>query len=309
LGFFALTSKQALPPTSQAIRQSVTSQSAIVQQNSWYFSGHSDLLEKDIDYSCNTSIGKDVVAACEAGNDWASINAVVVGDSKAEIMFRALLRSESSLQWGFIGGGSKPVIPLADKISNNPSVEYSNLIPNYLAKQSQIKVIVIVSATRNLFKLSSDYSLDEMNTILNVQKIQEDFAEWISPLNQSKKSILIVRDNPTLHDPTYCHGIFPAISLLNRFVQRAQDISGCYYNLNTFKSDSSKYQSLLTYVKSVYPDVEIVDLSNYFCNEKIGRCELFKNGRLLYSYTDHISDFAADFVATQLVLNLGRSTL
>lgn len=308
-GIFALTSKRALPSTSQAIRQSVTSQSAIVMQNSWYFSGGSDLPEKEIDYSCNTSIGKDIVAACEAGNEWSSVNAVVVGDSKAEIMFRALVRSKSNLQWGFIGGAFKPIIPLTGKLSINSNAEVSNFISSYLAKQSDIKVVLIVSATRNLFKLSNDFSLNEMNGDFDVRIIQDGFAQWISPLSQHKKRILIFRDNPTLHDPTYCHGIFPAVSMLDRFVQKAQQIEGCYYDLNKFKSDSSKYQSLLTYVKGIYPSVEIVDLTDYFCDESSGRCEIFRNGRLLYSYTDHISDFAADFVARQVVQNLERSTL
>jgi len=308
-GIFALNSKRVLPVTSQEIRQSVTSKSPLVAQNSWYFSGQSDLPEKDIDYSCNASIGKDIVAACEAGNKWASVNAVVVGDSKAEILFRALVRSKSNLKWGFIGGGLKPVVPLTDFASNNSKIKDPNLIANYLAKQSGIKVVVIVSATRNLFKLSNDFSLDEMNKDINVEKIQADFANWINPLNQSKKKILIFRDNPTLHDPTYCHGIFPVFSLLQRFVQRAQEIEGCYYDFKMFNSDSLKYQSLLAHLKNVYPRIEIVDLTNYFCDEIRGRCGLFRNGRLLYSYTDHISDFAADFVATQLVLNLERSTL
>lgn len=308
-GIFALNSKGALPSSSQSIRQSVTSQSSIVLQNSWYFSGRSDLPEKEIDYSCGTSIGEDIVSACEAGNEWDSINAVVVGDSKAEILFRALVRSKSNLEWGFIGGGSAPVIPLTDKTSSISSVKDSNSISNYLAKRADIKVVLIVSATRNLFKLSNDYSLDEMYQDIKVEKIQEGFATWLNPLNQSNKKILIFRDNPTLREPTYCHGIFPAFSILSGFVQRAQEIEGCYYSLSKFNSDSSKYQSLLAHVKSIYPKTEILDLTNYFCDEPNDRCELFKNGRLLYSYTDHISDFAADFAARQLVLNLERSTL
>jgi hypothetical protein len=148
-----------------------------------------------------------------------------------------------------------------------------------------------------------------MNKDFNVKLIQEEFAQWISPLSQDKKRILILRDNPTLFDPTYCHGIFPAVSILDRFVQTAPQIGGCYYDLNTFKTDSSKYQSLLANIEGIYPSVEVVDFTNYFCDETSERCELFRNHRLLYSYTDHISDFAADFVARQVVLKLERSTL
>lgn len=308
-GIFAFNSKRALPSTSQVIRQSATSESPLVAQNSWYFSGQSDFPEKDIDYECSTSIGKDIVAACEAGIEWSSINAVVVGDSKAEILFRALVRSKSNLKWGFIGGGLQPVVPLADFTSINSKDNNQKSIASYLSKQSSIKVVVIVSATRNLFKLSNDYSLAEMNKSINVQKIQLGFANWISPLDQSKKKILILRDNPTLHDPTYCHGIYPTFDVLKRFVQGAQEVEGCYYNLATFNSDTTKYQRLLAGLKSIYPSVEILDLTDYFCDETSGRCEMFRNGRLLYSYTDHISDFASDFIARQVAQNLERSTL
>jgi hypothetical protein len=36
------------------------------------------------------------------------------------------------------------------------------------------------------------------------------------------------------------------------------------------------------------------------CDEKKGLCEISKNGRLLYSYSDHISDYASGLIGKPL---------
>jgi hypothetical protein len=118
-GTLAIHYKSDLPVSSQEIRQSVASNSSIVQRNSWYFSGRSDLPNPEIDFSCGEENFEELVLSCQAGTDWSEINALVVGDSKAEIVFRALFRNSGGLTWGFIGGGLNPIISLSDDAISN----------------------------------------------------------------------------------------------------------------------------------------------------------------------------------------------
>lgn len=245
--------------------------------------------------------------SCVVGQDEKSVDALIVGDSKAEILFRALARNSDKPNWGYLGGALKPIVPLAS--DNNLRNDSGIRISKWIAEQQGVKSIVIVSATRNLFNLPNDYSLKGMETVQDLPRIESEFERWIQPLQNSGKQIVIVRDNPTLRDPTYCHGVYSAFNFLDRFTQTSEHTSGCFYTLSKFHADSSKYQRLLSHLVFKYPEIKIVDSTDFLCNEVKNKCELFRSNRLLYSYTDHLSDFAADYVANHVLTTLRGSTL
>jgi len=301
-GAFALTVRANLPNDSQIIRQSISSESVVVKRNSWYFSGRSELPEPKIDYLCNPGVKLDLVFACKSGLNWNSVDALVIGDSKAEILFRALIRENGEGNWGFIGGGLNPVIPLAEKLleSSNRKSD-SEKIVDWLASQDRVKRVVIVSATRNLYSLTNVYSLEEMKNTQNFKVVEDNFIRWLKPLSHSNKEVYIVKDNPTLRDPTFCHGLYSAFSKLDRFTQVAENVQGCFYPLDQFQRDSQPYRDLLTVAANTFQSVKIVDPTDFFCDKSLNRCDLFKDKKLLYSYADHVSDFAADYVAKKVL--------
>lgn len=301
-GAFALSVRANLPNDSQIIRQSISSESVVVKRNSWYFSGRSELPQPKFNYLCNPGVELDLVFACKSGFNWNSIDALVIGDSKAEILFRALVRENSEGNWGFVGGGLNPVIPLAEKPleSSNWKSDSEKLV-DWLANQDRVKRVVIVSATRNLYSIKSVESLDGIRNAKNFKLVEDNFIRWLKPLSYSNKEVFIVRDNPTLRDPTYCHGLYSAFSQLDRFTQVAENIQGCFYPLDQFQRDTSPYRDLLTMVARNYQSVRIIDPTDFFCDKSLNRCDLFKDKKLLYSYADHMSDFAADYVAKKVL--------
>ncbi len=307
-GGLAFLLKSELPGSSREIRQSFASSSSVVERNDWYFSGGSDLTDPKIDYRCNQETEIELVFACELGMDWASVNAVVVGDSKAEIVFRALLRQDGDLNWGFIGGALDPVIPLISEGDLKIS-QPSNSIPKFLADENQIQLIVVVAATRNLFDLSNDYSLDELAKVDDLTRVRQDFMRWLNPLATANKQIFLIKDNPTLRDPTFCHGVYSAFPILDKFVQLSENTEGCFYQLDQYRKDTLGYGNLLKELAAKTPSLRIIDSTDYYCVQSLNRCDLFKDGRLLYSYTDHISDYAADNIAMEVVLAARDSTL
>jgi hypothetical protein len=46
-------------------------------------------------------------------------------------------------------------------------------ISKYISEQDRVKMVVVVSATRNLYSLKSDFSLDEIMQVKNPQQMQE----------------------------------------------------------------------------------------------------------------------------------------
>jgi len=302
-GILALSFKSNLPDSSQTIRQSISSSSSIAARNSWYFSGRSNLPEPEIDYSCGEDVLKELVFACEKGKSWSQVDAVVVGDSKAEIVFRALLRNDGGYRWGFIGGGLNPVIPLTGNlVSGTVERPQSSDVSDWISKQDRLKTVVVVSATRNLFSLANDYSLAEIEQVENLEQIKQQFTSWLKPLDTAEKSVYIIRDNPTMRDPTYCHGIYSAFRALDKLVQVSEKTEDCFYALDQFLKDSSKYIDLIEFSEDDLTSIKIVDSTDYFCDSTINTCNQFKNNRLLYSYSDHISDYAADYVVNKLLL-------
>jgi len=64
---------------------------------------------------------------------------------------------------------------------------------------------------------------------------------------------------------------------------------------------SEKYRDMLLAVKSKHPnDIEIFDTTKYMCDVDHEVCLPYKNGRLLYSYGDHISDYASGLIGKGL---------
>jgi hypothetical protein len=105
-----------------------------------------------------------------------------------------------------------------------------------------------------------------------------------------------------MRDPTYCHGVFSAFKGLDKLVQIGEKTENCFYLLDEFLEDTSSYTELLRALEMDLNSVTIVDSTDYFCDKMVNRCDQFRDNRLLYSYSDHISDFAADYVARKLLL-------
>ena len=64
---------------------------------------------------------------------------------------------------------------------------------------------------------------------------------------------------------------------------------------------SSKYRDVLDRIQAENPDrVRLFDTTPYLCDLATGTCSTFKGKALLYSYTDHISDYAAGVIGKDL---------
>ena len=76
----------------------------------------------------------------------------------------------------------------------------------------------------------------------------------------------------------------------------------CSVPLDVYISQSRLYRNLLAELKQRHPaDLSVFDATDLLCDYQRRVCELARDGWPLYSFTDHISGFAATKIAARLV--------
>jgi hypothetical protein len=228
----------------------------------------------------------------------------MVGDSHAASLFRGLVRtSNESGRWLFIGGpGGKG--PVSTVISANPL--FQRFMPNSeyaitsLAKNESIQTVLFVGASRNLFGLNEKKFLDDLETSPNFDIAYEAVQNAINPLKAAGKKIVILEDNPTLAFPEDCLERKSTVAAINYFFPKKLN-PRCALTVDQHLNRTEQYRRLLAKLEKNNPGtVTIFYTTPILCDEKKGLCEISKNGRLLYSYSDHISDYSAGLIGRPL---------
>jgi hypothetical protein len=247
------------------------------------------------------------IAVCSSDSR-APLKYALIGDSKAGAIFSGLVRTSNDHgRWLFIGGNGPNgvVFPV---ISNKEIYKDFQLLSmaavNSVALNKKIEKVVLVISTRGLFQLSNDVDIEDLPTNKNYLSALEGLKNTVDILRSAGKGIVLVVDNPTLPHPEDCLYRKTSISLVNSIL--VKENPKCVLSLDKHLSLSSKYRELLEEVKATYPnDVKIFDTIKYLCDMDKRQCTHIKNGRFLYSYTDHISDYAAGLIGRDLNTFLG----
>lgn len=228
---------------------------------------------------------------------------VLVGDSKALALFPGLVRtSHKNGRWMLIGGNGKqgPVAPVVSD-AELYQVYQKNAIAaiEKISSISEIDAIVIVASTRGIFSLKTDYSISDLESSRNFDIALAGVKKFTEKLIPLGKKIVFVVDNPTFRDPTDC---LPRELKPEFFQQMVGSYKAeCRIKIEEQIRLSGKYRELLKLVSEENPKlISIFDPTTRLCDTNSGYCSMTKNGRLLYGYTDHISDYAAGLVGQEL---------
>jgi peptidoglycan/LPS O-acetylase OafA/YrhL len=261
-----------------------------------------DLIE-DCGLANTPAIDKTWFGAC-LRDSRPPVKYALLGDSHAASIFRGLVRtSNESGRWLFIGGpgGKGPVSALA---SSHPLFQRfmpnSQYAINSLAKNDGVEWVLFVSASRNLFSLNEKKFLDDMESSPNFDIAYEAVQNAINPLKAAGKKVVILEDNPTLAFPEDCLQRKSTISAINYFFPKKLN-PRCVLTVDQHLQRTEQYRRLLAKLEKNNPGtVKIFYTTPILCDESKGLCEISKNGRLLYSYSDHISDYSAGLIGKPL---------
>jgi peptidoglycan/LPS O-acetylase OafA/YrhL len=253
---------------------------------------------------------QSIVANCKHDSR-ESARYALLGDSKADAFYSGLVRtSHANSRWLFIGGAGKdsalvPVLSDQPLYKQYQAVTHAALLT--ILNNPEINLVVILVATRALFQLKGESSIDDLPTNPNYDTALEGLSNTTKMLLKAGKQVVFIVDNPTLPDPRDCIVRKTALDVLNKIWVQKPNLN-CNVPLATHRLFSKRYRDLLQAIHQINPEkITIFDTTRYFCDLEKGMCGSYSsNGRLLYSYTDHMSDYAAGLIGADLNALLAR---
>ncbi len=230
----------------------------------------------------------------------------LTGDSHAVSLSPGVfMESTENGRWLFLGGTTDhdSTIPV---ISNNPIYAYVQLptrtAVRELASNPDIDVVVLTTATRAIFRLRALDSLDELPATTFFDAAFDGLSNTVSELARAGKKVVITVDNPTLKDPNLCIPRTTGFRVLDDLIGLKKEFTPFTVRYDEHLALSKRYRELLDKLQAKYPkQLRIFDTLPDLCDMKTGICSSVMDGHLLYSYTDHISDYAAVHIAKRLV--------
>lgn len=229
----------------------------------------------------------------------------LLGDSKAEAIYPGLFReSDPDSRFLFIGGSGKegaPVPVLGDDELFKKYYPLSIKASDAIIQNPDIKLVVVTTAVRALFQLNNIWSIDDLPQSPHYATAYTGFNRMIQKLRGGGKKVLITLDNPTLLDPKDCLARRTAIPFLDQSLGLNQK-KDCSIGLDRHLELSKQYRDLIENIRRENEDiVSVYDPTPLLCDQERRVCLPHKEGRLLYSYSDHISDYASSLLAKEII--------
>jgi len=228
----------------------------------------------------------------------------LLGDSKARSLSVGLFNhSDRQSRVLFIGGNHDDAAPLP-LLSDEPAyAQYQRSIKvamTAIAKNPDIKVVVLTMATRDLYALNDDRTLESLPGSLHQQTVIEGVDRVVKAFATAGKKVVITIDNPTLPPPEDCIMRKSPSELLNRvFPPRT---STCSIPYDEHLRLSALYRAALAELQRRNREVlAVFDTLPILCDLGARVCQSMYGEHLYYAYTDHPSDYAAEKIGERLM--------
>ena len=158
------------------------------------------------------------------------------------------------------------------------------------------------------------FQIDKLKGFIQSQGNSEEefkvYSALISRLEASGKKVIFVIDNPTFPDPTSCiSGGLTSSQILNTILSR-QANPNCQYSYTEYLQGTKPYRDWVNRLQQVHPQLTVFDTAPILCNINKNHCGTYEKNQFLYSYSDHISDYAAKkigVILTPIVDNLVKT--
>ena len=228
----------------------------------------------------------------------------VIGDSKATSIYPGFVRTSNEAgRWLIIGGNGPngaPVPAISDRPIFANYQKLAKIAIKAVSENRDIETVALVTAVRSLFRLSNDYSIEDLPNNGNYAAAVEGLTNATNLLIKAGKKIVIVVDNPTFPDPRDCVGRTTTSDVLNAVLVKGVSWR-CRLEVRRHLELSKPYLDLLDQVRKTNPqEITIFDTLKYFCDLGNGVCLPYRNNRLLYSYSHHMSDYAAGLIGEDM---------
>lgn len=227
---------------------------------------------------------------------------LVLGDSKAEALFYGLAR-ESAPEMGMTLIGSIGLPKDDPKATDREGIK-RRLAMRVATESATVETVVIAVAMRAFFTIDKDTGFIVGDPQQAIANWRQEFNATIRLLEKNGKQVVLLVDNPFLPDPRNCvAGGMTASPLLNQVLRR-QPNPRCTLRWSDHLAGTAAYRQLLEALMNDNPQLIVYDPTPLLCDAGRNECSTTRDGKFLYSYSDHYSDVANSLIAKDLLATL-----
>ncbi|MBT4732603.1 acyltransferase [Candidatus Woesearchaeota archaeon] len=231
---------------------------------------------------------------CLSSNTINKASIAVIGDSKSEALFYGIAREVPNDINAILIGSVRPPHVNKKQVKNQLAVDT-------ILEQNSIKTVIIANALRSIFKIDSDTGFIKPNANHKTKDWIHRYSNMIKKFEESGKKVIFVIDNPTLPDPRNCiSGGMTSSALLNKVLTREKN-SRCSIKYSDHMLGTKAYKDFVKDLSLLHPNLRIYDPMPILCDIDNNICSTVTNNKFLYSYSDHISDYANSLIAKDII--------
>ncbi|WP_332876610.1 acyltransferase family protein [Massilia sp. S19_KUP03_FR1] len=238
----------------------------------------------------------------------------VWGDSKAEALFWGLVRRSAPNQ-GWMLLGQRGCAPMSGVertsafLRDRPQdcAQANRAILQALISERSIHTVLLAFTDRDMIGPRFAYSSPRENmdpTADDKVLVLAGVEQAVTALEQAGKLVGVVLDNPRLPDPERCMdravlawpGVRTALALGTR-----SSAPRCDLPYADYLKQRQALDQLIMQIKHRHPQMIVYDPGPVLCDQSTRRCPMTMDGKYLYSYGDHVSDFANGRMADALL--------
>jgi hypothetical protein len=228
---------------------------------------------------------------CLSQNKTTPARYAVVGDSKAEALYYGLARESRSDESVLLVGS----ITLAEKSAR------SRKVVERLKNDPNIDWVILSNTLVHAVRTNKKGLIDDPDHQEQLLQWKQNYSDLIDELTASGKRVALVLDNPTLPDPNSCiQGDMTPYAWLNHVIYR-QANPDCRLSLKAHVVGTAAYRAFFEDLAKTKPSMLLFDTTPLLCDATADLCTYHEGRHFLYSYGNHISDFASSKLANQLL--------
>ncbi|WP_406867163.1 acyltransferase family protein [Paraburkholderia fungorum] len=261
-----------------------------------------------VDLTCGVSPADRHLFQFCARDKRAPSHFAVWGDSKADALYWGLVRkSTPGMSWALLARASCPPMAGVHRIASNAPDdadecrEANNVALRTLLSNPALTTVVLVAASRDI--VGPQFAYDGSSKVA-MSAANDGLDNAIAVLLHAGKRVVLMLDNPELRDPRQCMDRRPLAWPFVRHVLGVSDINPaqrCAISYRSYLDGTSAYRSVVDQMKARHPDLTVYDPTSVLCDPQRRVCPMTMNKKYLYSYGDHMSDYANGLVAEQFL--------
>jgi peptidoglycan/LPS O-acetylase OafA/YrhL len=222
----------------------------------------------------------------------------ILGDSHALSLWPGLVRtSHPGNRWLTINGpgGPQNLRPYLSNTRENVAAKdsvYTDKAIDQIVQNKNIQVVLLTFSSNSLLPSMADASdRDQIEAYKGLESIA-------AKLGSTNKKVVLLIDNPHLASPQDCFHREVGISIFDNFNKIDPK---CEITIDEFHAFTAKYRKVLKDLAIAHPNlVYVFDTTPYVCSVERGICSYQKDGRRMYSYGAHITDYASGIIGDSL---------